>query len=149
MLKNLKKQLKEVFKVTGKNGINIQVDIDEHSFIGDKISIIGNKVNVNGVNQGVTLSTKGNRPLKIVVHGDVNELYTSSGDVRAGNINTVTTEKGDIECKGVIKDINTLSGDVDCGAVGGNINTTTGDVDCEYVMGDIRTSNGDIIVKRR
>ena len=146
MLKKLKNQIKDIFKVISKDGINIQVDIDEHSFVGDQISIIGNKVNVNGVTQDITLSTKGRRPLNISVHGNVETLYTSTGNVTAETIVNASTHSGDIKCYGVIKNIDTTTGDIECGAVGGNIDTISGDIECEYVKGNVSTNTGDIII---
>ena len=107
--------------ITMKNG---NVVIDGKSFTGRNVVINGDQVIVDGEVQGGSLVGK----ITVTVHGDVEQLTTTYGDVNA------TT----------VSNIKTVSGDVTCGTVSGNVQTVSGDVDCPKILGDVNTISGDI-----
>ena len=109
-------------KISSKNGS--PVTINGRSFSGNNISIVGNKVIVNGVEQSGSLVG----PITVEVHGDVDMLNVVSGNVTARNVNRVKTGSGDVSCGDVNGDISTGSGDVKCGTVAGKIKTGSGGV---------------------
>jgi hypothetical protein len=110
------------------NGDNVgsKVVINGVEYIGDNISINGNKVVIDGQTQQSTLVG----PISIVVEGDVGSLTTTSGDVTCGNVGMLNTTSGDVDVTGHISgNINTTSGDIRVGGdIHGNINTISGDV---------------------
>jgi hypothetical protein len=100
------------------------VSIDGRNFSGKNISINNGKVTVDGVVQGGELV--GN--VTVVIHGDVNHITNTTGNVTANNVHNIITSLGDVDCKDVMGNITTSLGNVDCLNVGGNIQTTLGDV---------------------
>ncbi|MDZ5602546.1 hypothetical protein SJI00_07150 [Pseudomonas sp. RP23018S] len=102
------------------------VTIDGRTFTGRNISINGDKVVVDGVEQAGSLVG----PVSVTVNGNAESVENGSGTV------TVTGSAGQIE---------TMSGDVYCGAVSGDVETMSGDVTCGPVTGKVKTTTGDII----
>lgn len=85
------------------------VTIDGKTFSGRSISISGNKVIIDGVEQGGELV--GN--ITVTVNGGCNSVKTQSGDVNVqGDVTTVSTMSGDVTAKSVTSSISTMSGDV-------------------------------------
>lgn len=102
------------------------VTIDGRTFTGRNISINGDKVVVDGVEQSGSLVG----PVSVTVNGDADSIETGSGTV------TITGSAGRVE---------TMSGDVHCGAVSGDVETMSGDVTCGPITGSVKTMSGDII----
>lgn len=102
------------------------VTIDGRTFTGRSISITGDKVVVDGVEQDGSLVG----PVSVTVNGNAESVETGSGSV------TVTGGAGRIK---------TMSGDVHCGAVAGDVGTMSGDVTCGPITGNVKTMSGDII----
>jgi len=98
--------------------------IDGREFTGNRISINGNKVIVDGVVQDGELV--GN--ISVVIHGDVEKIEVVSGTVKANSVTSIKTTSGDIDCGDVTGSVMTVSGDIDCGNVGGNVSTVSGDI---------------------
>ena len=125
------------------------VTINGKTYRGNSVQVIGNKVIIDGVEatehkdeKKINIHVDGNieelsvdHAQKIMVHGDVKHLQTSSGDVDVdGNVGGgIQASSGDVE----------VSGDV-----GGSIQTSSGDVKCGTVGGDVRTMSGDIKYKK-
>lgn len=101
------------------------VNIDGHNMVGRSVTIEGNRVFVDGVQQDGTLVG----PISISVTGDVQKLECPAGS---------------IEVSGSCGSVSTMSGDVFCGDVNGNVSTTSGDVTCGKVGGKVETMSGDI-----
>lgn len=102
-----------------------RVVIDGRDFTGNNITIRGNKVVVDGVEQSGELVGD----IKIDVHGDVVSLNAGSGDVTiSGSCGPISTMSGDVHCGDVTGNIKTMSGDVTCGAVRGSVGTMSGDI---------------------
>jgi hypothetical protein len=99
------------------------VTIDGRTFSGNNISISGDKVIIDGVQQEGSLVGD----VHVSINGDVEALQITSGSitVTAGSIKTTS---GDVKCGDVSGSVQTVSGDVACGNVAGNIRTVSGDV---------------------
>ncbi|MDD1966128.1 hypothetical protein NPS29_12435 [Pseudomonas putida] len=101
------------------------VTIDGRTFTGRSISINGDKVVVDGVEQSGTLVG----PISVTVNGNAESVETGSGKVEvSGYAGRVKTMSGDVKCGDVRGDVGTMSGDVTCGTVAGNVKTMSGDI---------------------
>ena len=105
-------------------GSNSSVNIDGRSFSGKNVSIVNGKVTIDGVLQDGELTGDVN----ITVHGDVEKLENSCGEVRADSIGSVKTQSGDVVCGDVSGSVTTMSGDVNCNSIHGNCSTMSGDI---------------------
>jgi len=117
------------------------ININGKSYIGSTVIVRNNKVTINGVD--VTPDTK---IVNIVVEGNVEEVSADYCDkiIVNGNVTTVTTTSGDIQCKDVAGNAKSSSGDIECGDVGGDVQSTSGDVKAENITGNVKTVSGDI-----
>lgn len=102
-----------------------RVTIDGRTFSGKSISIVGDKVVVDGVEQDGTLVG----PISVVVNGNADSVETTSGKVEVtGSVGRIKTMSGSVRCADVSGDVGTMSGDVTCGAIAGNAKTMSGDI---------------------
>lgn len=124
-----------------------------------KITINGNSINVNGINNGIVsggdifvYSSKGKS--KVTYNSEV--IYTSDDtqlDIKLeGIVANVTVNGGNLKCEEVKGDVDVtgnmtcsgnIGGDVDitgnilkCANIGGNIDIT-GNIDCEIIGGNV------------
>lgn len=101
------------------------VTIDGRTYTGRTVSIQGDRVFVDGVEQDGTLSGA----ITVTVNGNTESVETASGKVViSGSAGRIKTMSGDVECGDVSGDVGTMSGDVTCAKVGGNVSTMSGDV---------------------
>lgn len=101
------------------------VTIDGRTFTGRSISINGDKVVIDGVEQAGALVG----PVSVTVNGNAESVEIESGKVEvAGTVGRVKTMSGDVCCGDVTGDVSTMSGDVTCGAIGGSAKTMSGDI---------------------
>lgn len=101
------------------------VTIDGRTFTGSSISIQGDRVIVDGVEQEGSLCG----PITVTVNGNADSIETASGKVVvSGSAGRVKTMSGDVECGAVTGDVGTMSGDVTCGPVAGGVKTMSGDI---------------------
>lgn len=101
------------------------VTIDGRTFKGRSISINGDKVVIDGVEQEGTLVG----PVSVVVNGNADSVETGSGKVEiTGSAGRVKTMSGDVRCGDVHGDVGTMSGDVTCSSITGNVKTMSGDI---------------------
>ncbi len=105
-------------------GNNNVCSINGVNYVGKNVSISGNKIIIDGVEQKQTLAG----PITVTVAGNVDRIETGSGDIYCDDTGDITTASGDVRCGTVVGDINTVSGDVDCEDVGGSVSTVTGDI---------------------
>jgi hypothetical protein len=120
------------------NGITYKSTNGSICVSGDKI-IIDGKV----VTPGLEIESK---IININIEGNVEMIdidYCQKISVN-GNVKTVRTTNGNVECKDVTGNIQTTNGDVECGTVGGDIQTMSGDVKCGPISGSVKTMSGDI-----
>jgi hypothetical protein len=101
------------------------VTIDGRTFSGNSISIVNDRVIIDGVEQDGALVG----PISITVNGNAESVETVSGSVEvSGSVGRIKTMSGDVECGDVHGDVGTMSGDVTCGAISGNVKTMSGDI---------------------
>lgn len=122
-----------------------QIIINNSSFTGRNVTIINNKIIIDG--KDVTPDSK---EINISITGNVDNLevdYASKIEVQ-GNVDSLRSGSGNVICKGVIGNVQTGSGDVDCENVQGNIQTGSGGVNANSINGYVRTGSGDIKYKK-
>jgi hypothetical protein len=99
-------------------------------FSGRSVSVINNKIYVDGklVPQG-----DDERNITISIEGNVEELQVDMCDKLEikGNVGSVKTTSGDVDCGSVSGSVRTMSGDVDCGDIAGSVSTMSGAVKCK------------------
>ena len=101
------------------------ITIDGKTFTGRSVSIVGNKVVVDGVDQPGELVG----PVSVTVNGNAKSVESGSGRIEvAGSAGRVKTMSGDVQCGDVTGDVGTMSGDVTCGAIRGSVKTMSGDI---------------------
>lgn len=101
------------------------VTIDGKAFTGRNVSIVGNKVVVDGIEQEGELVG----PVSVTVNGNAESVESGSGRVEvAGTVGRIKTMSGDVHCANVTGDVGTMSGDVTCGSIGGSVKTMSGDI---------------------
>lgn len=104
---------------------NGRINIDGRDFVGHNVTIKGDRVIVDGVEQDGSLVG----PVSVTVHGDVEALDGGFAEVTVtGSCGSVKTMSGDVRCGDVTGDVGTMSGDVTCGKVAGNVKTMSGDI---------------------
>lgn len=104
---------------------NSSVTIDGRTFSGRNVSIVGNKVVVDGVEQSGDLVG----PINVLINGNAESVETESGKVEvAGTVGRVKTMSGNVKCGAVTGDVGTMSGDVTCGPISGSVKTMSGDI---------------------
>lgn len=109
-------------KITTKNGT---VNIDGKTFNGSSISISGNKVTVDGIEQSGELIGH----VTVIVQGDAELIEMSSGSVKVeGKAGWIKTQSGSVSCGDVTGDVETLSGNITCQTVSGSAKTMSGDI---------------------
>ena len=107
--------------LTMKNGKCV---IDGKSFSGSNIQINGNKVIVDGVTQEGELVGD----INVTVHGDVEMLENTNGNVKANNIGSVKTTNGKVTGDEISGDVTTVNGDVTARKILGKVTTVNGDI---------------------
>lgn len=101
------------------------VTVNGKSYRGSSVSIVGNKIVVDGVEQGGDLVG----PINVTVNGSAQSVQTASGNIEVhGAVGTVSTTSGDVRCDDVQGGVSTVSGDVQCRVIGGSVSTVSGDV---------------------
>ena len=114
------------------NGVSIiscngMISINGQDYVGNNVQINGDKIIIDGVVQNEGKSLVGQ--VNITIHGNVDSVTTTTGQVSADTIGSVNTTSGDINCLNIRGNVNSVSGDVECsGAIGGSIRTISGDI---------------------
>ena len=111
--------------------------------IHGKIRTKGRYVNLQG--QNVSITDNG-----IFVNGKpIEEFDESQVPVLkieiTGNVESLTTENGDVTVNGRVGTVITKNGNVECQTVEGNVESKNGNVMCAKIMGDCDTKNGNIM----
>lgn len=100
------------------------INIGGKTYSGKNITVINNKVTVDGV--GVESS----HPYIIKIDGNVDVVKVDACIELAIN--------------GVSGNVSTMSGDVNCRDIGGNVTTMSGDVKANKISGSVSSMSGDI-----
>lgn len=122
-----------------------QIVINNKTVIGKSISILNNKVIVDGK----PVELEESKVINVSVQGDVEILNVDVCETMniTGNVKKLSTISGDVDCGHVEGNVETTSGEVTCGDVNGSIKTMSGDVVASVVKGDVSTLSGDITKK--
>jgi hypothetical protein len=89
--------------------------------------------------------TPDSKQITIEVHGDIQSLKADCCETICvtGNVGSVSTQSGDIECGPVAGNVQTMSGDVECGDIGGQVSTMSGDITSSgHIQGGSKTLSG-------
>ena len=135
-----------------------KITIGEKTYIGNSIIVNNGKIFVDGKRVDtddqprIEIKVEGNVEFvqvdyceKIGVNGNVHSINTSSGNVECEDVlNSVRTQSGDITCNDVSGDVNSQSGDIDCDNIDGDVTTVSGDVEAKTIGGNVKTVSGDI-----
>lgn len=111
--------------------------------INGKTQINGHYINLTG--QNVSITDNG-----IYVNGKpIEEFDESQVPVLrieiTGNVESLTTENGEITVNGRVGTVVSKNGNVNCQTVEGNVESKNGNVMCGKIMGDCDTKNGNIM----
>ena len=104
------------------------IRINQSSYSGSNVSIVNNKVYIDGVLQG---QHDNDKSISIVIEGNIESLSVdacNSVQVKGGVTGAVKTVSGDITCGNVGGSVSTISGDVRCGNISGSVSTVSGDI---------------------
>jgi len=122
------------------------ITINGTSYQSNNISIKNSKIVING--KDVTPNEK---QISIVVTGNITTLDVESCETIkiTGDVTTVKTMSGNVNCGNVKDNAKTMSGDIMVtGNVGGNAESTSGDINCGNITGNVKTMSGDIKYKK-
>lgn len=123
----------------------MSIVIGNKSFVGRNVTISNNKIIIDGID--ITDQLPDQKKYEIIVTGDVDKIECDVCDKITvnGNVESLSTLSGNVECHDVTNSIQTQSGDVECGNIGGNVTTMSGDVDVQgHINGKVNTMSGDV-----
>lgn len=111
--------------------------------INGKTRVNGRYVNLTG--QNITITDRGmfvnGKPLEEFDDSQVPVLKIEI----TGNIDSLTTENGEVTVNGRVGTVVSKNGNVNCQTVEGNVESKNGNVMCGKIMGDCDTKNGNIM----
>ncbi len=102
------------------------ITINGKTYQGNNISVINNKVFIDGQDQ-----TPDSKTINISIEGNVETLKVDVCDkvVINGNVGSASSVSGDIDIQGdVLGGVTSVSGDIKCGTIGGSVSTVSGDI---------------------
>lgn len=118
-----------------------QIIINGRSYSGNNLTVINNKVFIDGADQ-----TPDSKDISITVNGNVNDLsvdYCEQLEI-SGDVYTARCGSGDINCTNITGGASTGSGDIECVTIDGNVQTGSGNVNAESISGSVKTGSGNI-----
>lgn len=102
------------------------ISVNGKTYSGNSVSVVNGNVFVDGKK-----AEPSKQPIvSIIIEGQVDKLSVDSCD--------------SLIAKGNVGSLKTMSGDIECGNVLGNVKTMSGDVRCEDIHGDVSSVSGDI-----
>lgn len=111
--------------------------------INGKTRVNGRYVNLTG--QNITITDRGmfvnGKPIEEFDESQVPVLRIEI----TGNIESLTTENGEVTVNGRVGTVVSKNGNVNCQTVEGNVESKNGNVMCGKIMGDCDTKNGNIM----
>lgn len=111
--------------------------------INGKTRVNGRYVNLTG--QNITITDRGmfvnGKPLEEFDDSQVPVLKIEI----TGNIESLTTENGEVTVNGRVGTVVSKNGNVNCQTVEGNVESKNGNVMCGKIMGDCDTKNGNLM----
>lgn len=119
-----------------------QIVINNKNYTGTSIVVSNGKIKIDG--KDVVLEDE--KVINISVTGSIDSLSVDDCNKLeiTGDVGSVTTVSGDVNCAHVKSYVNTTSGDVRCGDVGASVKTVSGDVIANSIQGSVNTVSGNI-----
>ena len=119
------------------------IRVNGKSYYGNNVTIIGNKVIIDGVDQ-----TPDAKEISIQVEGNIHNLSVdyAKSIIISGDVVTLKSDSGDVSCRNVgIGGVNTGSGSVEVeNSILGDVNTGSGSVKAGTIAGSVKTGSGNI-----
>lgn len=106
-----------------------KINVNGRNYVGNSVTISGNKIIVDGKNVSETDDFKG-PSLTVEINGHLNMLQVDSCDKITvdGDIGNLSTVSGDVRSLNINGNVSTVSGDVKANTISGNVNTISGDI---------------------
>lgn len=104
------------------------ISVNGKTYTGRNVSMVGNKVFIDGKEADVDQESK---VINIVVTGDIDSLKVEHCKTISikGDVGSLSSVSGDVECGDVTGSVSTVSGDVRvAGQVAGGVSTVSGDI---------------------
>jgi len=111
------------------------ISVNGKEFFGDSVELDDQFVTVH------TTDTKPSKHNKMFV-GNQQELEI----IIHGNVNEVTTNSGNVKCHDVLGNVTVDAGNVKCDNVGGNIKVDAGNINAKKIRGNVKTDIGNISI---
>jgi hypothetical protein len=121
-------------------------------FTGRSVSVVNNKVFIDGVEQK-TGDDNNSGPVvtvHVTINGDCNSIENAHSVSVKGNVTGhVTTSSGDVTVGGSTGQVSTMSGSVEVEQyISGKVNTMSGNVTASSIRGSVETMSGSIKSKK-
>ncbi|KMY86077.1 Phage protein [Candidatus Paraburkholderia calva] len=102
------------------------ITINGVTYSGNSVSVRSKRVIVDGQDVTVDDATR----ITIEVHGNIETLQCDNCDTAMihGEVGSVTTASGNVQCSDVRGSVRTASGNVNCGDIGGEVRTASGNM---------------------
>jgi hypothetical protein len=107
----------------------IMIKINGKSYQGNNVSIINNKVYIDGVLQNDSVDSN-SKQIYITIEGNIEKLEVDNCDeIKVnGDVNVLDTKNGNVVCKNVHGDVTSKNGNIVCTQINGNVETKNGNV---------------------
>ena len=105
------------------------IKINGKSYQGNNVSIINNKVYIDGVLQNDSVDSN-SKQIYITIEGNIEKLEVDNCDeIKVnGDVNVLDTKNGNVVCKNVHGDVTSKNGNIVCTQINGNVETKNGNV---------------------
>jgi hypothetical protein len=102
------------------------ITINGVTYTGDNVSVHNGRVTIDGKEADAADAPR----VTIEVHGDIKTFECDRCDTASihGDVGSVTTASGNVQCGDVRGSVQTASGNVNCRDVGGDVRTVAGNV---------------------
>jgi hypothetical protein len=102
------------------------ITINGVTYTGDNVSVRNGRVTIDGKETDTADAPR----ITIEVHGNVSTFECDRCDTASihGDVGSVTTASGNVQCGDVRGSVQTASGNVNCRDVGGDVRTVAGNV---------------------
>lgn len=113
-------------KVTVSSSSSASVTINGKTYSGRTVEVRNNKVFVDGKEA----DAEDSKQITVQVTGDLGSLHVDNCEhvVVHGQVGSVETMSGNVQCGNVAGDVKTMSGNITCGDVEGGVQTMTGNI---------------------
>lgn len=106
------------------NIIGGSVTVNGKSYKGSNVTINGDKVIIDGVEQDSVES----KIINVSIDGNVGSINSDSGRVDCLDVGSVETQTGNVTCRDITGDVETQTGNVKASTIHGSVETMTGNI---------------------